>query len=135
MDTKNILSKYKNIAIVGFSDNKEKPAHYIPVYLSERNYNIYGINPKLKGRVISGITCYGALDELNKNVDIINIFRISSALPGIVNEIIHMQNKPSVIWAQLGIRNQEAKKLAETNKFVYIEDTCIYVEYKKLMGF
>lgn len=130
MDTKEILTKYKSIAVVGFSDNKERDSYGITIYLKNNGYEVVGINPKLGGKEIDGIKCYAKLSDLEKKFDIVNIFRNSLALPGIVEECIKMNHPPDVVWAQLGISNQNAMQLAEENGFVYVENKCIYVEHK-----
>ena len=73
-------------------------------------------------------------DVLNeqKEVDIVNIFRPGKDCLPIVEDIVSSKNKPKIIWLQLGIRNEKAKKLAEEASIDYIEDQCIYVVHKNL---
>jgi len=130
MEIIEILTKSKSIAVVGFSDNKDRDSYGITLYLKKNNYEVVGINPKLGGKEIDGIKCFTNLSDLDKKFDIVNIFRNSLALPGIVDECVKMKYKPDVIWAQLGISNPNAKLLAEENGFEYIENKCIYVEHK-----
>jgi uncharacterized protein len=130
MTTAEILTKYKTIAVVGFSDNPDRDSNGISIYMKEKGYNIIGINPKLGGQTVSGIKCYSELKDVPEKIDVVNIFRKSEALPGIVNEVIALNEKPDVIWTQLGVIDSGARKKAEENGFVYIENTCIYVEHK-----
>lgn len=130
MDTKEILEKYKNIAVVGFSDNQEKDSNRIAVYMKNNGFNVIGINPKLDGKEIEGIKCFSHLSNVNERINIVNVFRLPIAVPGIVEEACKMENKPEVIWTQLGIINESAKKLAEDNGFIYIENKCLYIEHK-----
>ncbi|MFA5011286.1 MAG: CoA-binding protein [Ignavibacteria bacterium] len=130
MNTKEILQKYKNIAVVGFSDNPERDSNKIAIYMMNNGYNVVGVNPKLDGRVVDGIKCYAHLSEIPEKIDIVDIFRLPIAVPGIVEETMKLKNRPDVIWTQLGVINEEAKKKAEENGFIYVENKCLYIEHK-----
>lgn len=130
MGTKEILQKYKNIAVVGFSDNPERDSNKIAVYMKNNGYNVVGVNPKLDGRVVDGIKCYAYLSEITEKIDIVDIFRLPIAVPGIVQETMKLEKRPEVIWTQLGIIHDEARKKAEENGFIYVENKCLYIEHK-----
>lgn len=130
METKEILQKYKIIAVVGFSDNPDRDSYGISDFMNRNGYKVIGVNPRLDGKTINGIVCYSALKDVPERVDIVNIFRKPEAVEGIVEEVLQMKERPAVVWAQLGITNEEAKKLAGENGIIYIEDKCIYVEHK-----
>ncbi|MCE1165436.1 MAG: CoA-binding protein [Bacteroidetes bacterium] len=130
MNTKEILQKYKTIAVVGYSDNPDRDSHGISDFMNSHGYTVYGVNPRLAGKTIDGIKCFASLKDIPYKINIVNIFRRSEAVKGIVGEVLNMDEKPEVIWAQLGVISPEAGKLAEDNGFVYIENKCIYVEHK-----
>ena len=130
MTTKEILDTYKTIAIVGFSKNPERDSHEIASHLKNLGYKVYGVNPVLGGQEIDGIKCYNTLADIDEKIDIVDIFRKGEFIPEIVEQANRMKIKPAVIWAQLGIRSEEAAKLAAKYGFEYIEDKCIYMEYK-----
>jgi len=130
METKEILQKYKIIAVVGFSDNPDRDSYGISDFMNRNGYKVIGVNPRLDGKTINGIVCYSALNDIPEKVNIVNIFRKPAAVKGIVEEVLKMKERPAVVWAQLGIANEEAKKLARKNGIIYIEDKCIYVEHK-----
>lgn len=132
MDTKEILEKYKKIAIIGFSDNPERDSFGIGLYALKKGYTVYGINPKLDGQNIDGIRCYKALKDVPDEIEIVNIFRLSIAVLPIVKEVLELNYKPKVIWTQLGIFNEDAKTLALQNGFEYVENKCILVEHSKI---
>ena len=132
MTTKEILKNYNKIAVVGFSDNRDRDSYGIAYYMHKQGYKIYGVNPKLGGKNIEGIECFNTIAEIPDEVDIIDIFRVSIAVLPIVQEVLKLNYKPKVIWTQLGIFNAEAKKLAEENGFVYIENKCLFVEHQKI---
>lgn len=130
METKEILEKFKTIAVVGFSDNPNRDSNRIAVYMKENGFNVIGVNPKLEGKEVEGIKCYSHLKDIPEKINIVNIFRLAIAVPGIVEETIKLKEKPEVIWTQLGIFHEEAKKLAEENGFIFIENKCLYIEHK-----
>jgi hypothetical protein len=130
MDTKEILDKYKTIAVVGFSDNPERDSYRIAFYMKNNGFNVIGVNPKLEGKEIDGVKCYSHLRDVPEKINIVNIFRLAIAVPGIVEEAILLNPKPEVIWTQLGILNESAKILAEENGFIFIENKCLYIEHK-----
>jgi len=132
MTTKEILDKYRKVAVIGFSDNPSRDSHSIALYLKKYGYTVYGVNPKLGGKTIEGIKCFNTLADIPDEVEIIDIFRLPIAVPPIVQEAIKLNYKPAVIWTQFGIINEEARKLALENGFEYVEDRCILVEHSKI---
>ncbi|MCX6164621.1 MAG: CoA-binding protein [Ignavibacteriae bacterium] len=132
MNTKEILEKYRKIAIIGFSDNTGRDSHKVAFYMLNNGYKVFGVNPKLDGQNINGIQCYKTLNDIPEQIEIVNIFRLSIAVLPIVQEILKLNYKPKVIWTQFGIFNEEAKKLALENGFEYIENKCILVEHSKI---
>jgi len=130
MDTKEILENYKTIAVVGFSDSPDRDSNRIAVYMKNNGFNIIGINPKLDGKEVDGIKCYSHLRDVPEKINIVNIFRLAIAVPGIVEETISLKPRPEVIWTQLGIVHEGARKLAEENGFIFVENKCLYIEHK-----
>ncbi|HLC60653.1 MAG TPA: CoA-binding protein [Candidatus Nanoarchaeia archaeon] len=127
-EVKKILETSKTIAVVGCSSNPEKPAHRIPRYMQEHGYKIIPVNPNSEN--ILNEKSYKSISELNKNIDIVDIFRPSEECLNVVNKAIKI--KPKVIWMQIGIINEEAKKLAERHGIKVVMDKCLMVEHKKL---
>jgi len=130
MDTKEILRKFKTIAVVGFSDNPDRDSNRIAFYMKNNGYNVIGVNPKLEGKEIDGIKCYSHLKDIPEKINIVNIFRLAIAVPGIVEETMTLDPRPEIIWTQLGIFHEGAKKLAEENGFIFVENKCLYIEHK-----
>ena len=122
-----ILSLTK-VAVVGMSKNPSKAAHYVPQYLSENGYDITPVNPTTDE--ISGKRCYSSISEIDKEIDIIDIFRPSDqVLPFVVEAI---KKKPKVIWLQEGIHNPEAEELARRAGIKVIFNRCMLAEHKRL---
>ena len=131
MNTKGILKKYFKIAVVGFSADELRDSHKVAKYMVDEGYKVYGINPKLAGKTIDGIKCFGSLAGLPEKVDIVNIFRKPGVVFDIVKEVLELEYTPKVIWTQLGIFNEKAKELALQEEMEYIENKCLYIEHKK----
>ena len=129
LETKDILSKYKNIALVGASKDLKKTSTIVMKYLQNSGYKVYPINPNIVGDKILGETVYGKLSEIDGPVDIIDVFRPSNEAVEIANEAIKINAK--VLWLQLNIKSPEAKKIAEANNIIYVEDKCTKVEVEK----
>jgi len=138
LEIKQILSKYKNIAIVGLSKNPEKDSYIVAEYLKDKGYKIIPVNPT--AQEILGEKCYKSLEDLpenlKKSLEIVDIFRPSQDVEPIVEQAIQLKKefrKPYVVWMQLGIVNLEAAKKAEEAGMVVIMDKCIMREHKKLV--
>lgn len=132
MTIEKILNSNETIAVVGYSDNRSRPSNRVGRYLLGNGYKIFGVNPKLQNKEIDEIKCYPFLKDLPEQVDIINIFRRSEFLEDLMKEILELDYKPKVIWAQIGVISNEAKELALANEIIYIENKCIMVEHAKI---
>ena len=128
-EIKNILSKYKSIAMVGVSKDLKKTSTIVMKYMQDYGFKVYPVNPSAKGEKILGEEVYSSITEINKNVDIVDVFRPSREVYGIAEDAVKIGAK--VLWLQLGIRDQNAKKLVEENKMEYIENKCTKIEYQK----
>ena len=126
---KDILSKYKSIAMVGVSKDQKKTSTIVMKYMIEYGFKVYPVNPSAKGEKILGEEVYAKITDINKNVDIVDVFRPSKEAYGIAKDAVKIGAK--VLWLQLGIRNENAKKLVEENKMEYIENKCTKMEYQK----
>ena len=130
--TKEILRKYKNIALVGASKDLNKTSTIVMRYLQNYGYKVYPVNPNIKGEEILGESVFGKLSEIDGPVDIIDVFRPSEEAVEIANEAIKTNAK--VLWLQLNIKSPEAKKIVEENSMIYIEDRCTKIEFEKYLS-
>ena len=128
-EIKDILSKYKSIAMVGVSKDPKKTSTIVMKYMQDYGFKVYPVNPSAKGEKILGEEVYAKVTDINKNVEIVDVFRPSSEAYGIAEDAVKIGAK--VLWLQLGIRDQKAKKLVEENKMEYIENKCTKMEYQK----
>ena len=128
-DIKEILSKYKKIAMVGVSNDPTKASTIVMKYMQKYGFKIYPVNPKAEGQKILGEDVCGKITDIKDKVDIVNVFRPSKEALDIARDTINIKAK--VLWLQLGIKNLEAKKLIEQKKIEYIENRCTKMEYQK----
>jgi predicted CoA-binding protein len=125
-----ILREYKRIAIVGLSPNPNRPSFFAAKYLKAAGYEIFPVNPG--AREILGRRCYATLSELPRPIEIVDIFRDSSAVPAIVEEAIAVGAK--VIWMQLGVIHEEAAARALDAGLEVVMDRCIKIEHARFFG-
>ncbi len=126
---KDILTNYKNIALVGASKDLNKTSTIVMKHLQNYGYKVYPVNPTITGQLILGERVYGKVSEIDGPVDIVDVFRPSDEAIKIVNEAIKINAK--VLWLQLNIKNSQAKKIAEANNIIYVEDKCTKIEIEK----
>ncbi len=126
---KEILSKYKKIAMVGVSNDPTKASTIVMKYMQKYGFKVYPVNPKAKGQKILGEDVCGKITDIKDGVDIVNVFRPSKEALDIAKDAINIKAK--VLWLQLGIKNEQAKKLVTKNNIKYIEDRCTKMEYQK----
>ena len=126
---KDILSKYKSIAMVGVSKDEKKTSTIVMKYMMEYGFKVYPVNPSAKGEKILGEEVYAKITDINKNVDIVDVFRPSKEAYGIAKDAVKIGAK--VLWLQLGIRDENSRELVEENKMEYIENKCTKMEYQK----
>ncbi|HEX2788019.1 MAG TPA: CoA-binding protein [Ignavibacteria bacterium] len=127
-----VLSKYKKIAVVGMSDNPARDSLKIARYMHKQGYTVYGVNPKLDGKVVDGMKCYSVLKDIPDTIEIVDIFRRPDAVVGVVEEVLKLDYKVPVIWTQIGVGNPEAQRIAEDNGIIYIDNRCLYIEHSNL---
>ncbi len=131
-ETKDILTKYKNIALVGASKDLKKTSSIVMKYLQNNGYKVYPVNPTAIGEKILGEKVYAKVSEIDRQVDIIDVFRPSNEAVEIANEAVKIKAK--VLWLQLDIKSPEAKKIAEANNIIYVENKCTKIEIEEYLN-
>ena len=126
---KEILSKYKSIAMIGVSNDPTKASTIVMKYMQKYGFKIFPVNPKAKGQKILGEEVYEKITDIKDSVDIVDVFRPSKEALDIAKDTVGIKAK--VLWLQLGIKSEEAKKIVEENKIEYVEDKCTKMEYQK----
>jgi predicted CoA-binding protein len=132
-----VLRRYRVIAVVGASKSPEKEAYTVPLYLKEHGYVIIPVNPTADS--IHGEKSYPSLadipNELAKTIEVVEVFRPSEELPSVAAQVAEMKGRtgrPFVFWAQLGLENEEAKKILSTNGVDYVMSACMRTQHQML---
>ncbi len=134
-----VMKNYKIIAVVGASKNPEKDANTVPAYLFDRGYTIIPVNPTAD--TINGLKAYPSLaaipDELAKRIEVVDVFRPSEEFPEVAKQVVVMKKRtgrPFVFWGQLGLENEEAKKILAEGGVDYVMDRCMRIEHTAMTG-
>jgi uncharacterized protein len=115
----------RRIAIVGASENPQRPSSGIARYLQREGYEIVPVNPKYPQ--VMGLRCYRRLEDIPDPVDLINVFRRPAATPDVVRSAAAMGARG--VWLQSGIINDEASRMAAEAGLDFVQDRCIMVEH------
>jgi len=124
MDLKTILSPQKSIAIVGLSNNPDRPSYIVAKYLLNNGFTIIPVNPTITH--VFSLASYPTISSipLSIPIDIVDIFRKSEEVPALVKEIITSGRKP-IIWMQESVISEEGRQLAQKHGLTVIMDKCI----------
>lgn len=117
------------VAVVGCSSTPGKDAHEIPRYLIDHGYDVIPVNPSADE--IFGRSAYDSLAEVEEDIDVVNVFRPSDEVSGIVDAALD-RDDADVIWTQLGIRDPDATQRAEDAGRQVVVDKCMKVEHQRL---
>jgi len=128
-DIKEILSKYKSIAMIGVSNDPTKASTIVMKYMQKYGFKVYPVNPSAKGQKILGEEVFAKLTEIKKPIDIVDVFRPSKEALDIAKDTVSIGAK--VLWLQLGIKSEEARKIVEKDNIEYVDDRCTKMEYQK----
>ncbi|WP_439139430.1 CoA-binding protein [Roseicyclus sp.] len=131
---RDILRKSRVFALVGVSPNPVRPSHFVGRYLGLKGYKVVPVNPGHAGERLWGQEVRASLADIPDPVDVVDIFRRSEAVPGIVDEVLAMDPLPKVIWMQIGVTHDAAAAKAEAAGLTVIQDRCPKIEYQRLFG-
>ncbi len=133
---KEILTKYKTVAVVGLSREPDKDSHRVSAYLKKHGFRIIPVNP-FADEVLGEKSYKSLLDipsEVQKTIDVVDIFRPSKDVPPIVEQAVKLKKthgKLSVVWMQLGIVNEQAAEVAKKAGLTVIMDKCMMGEHSR----
>ena len=131
-----ILQRTKVIACVGVSTNPLRPSYFVARYLGLRNFTIVPVNPSHAGEQLFGTEIYPDLTAIPRamNVDMVDIFRRSDAVPAIVDEALQVLAGLRTIWMQIGVQHAGAASKATGRGVTVIQNRCPKIEYQRLHG-
>jgi predicted CoA-binding protein len=129
-----ILEQSRTVAVLGAHSDPERPAHFVPDYLVEHGYEVFPVNPRYAGRQLWNRPVVGDLRELQRPVDIVDLFRRAEALGQHLDEILGMRPPPKVVWLQKGIRNDAFASQLRGAGIEVVQDRCMKEEHQSLVG-
>ena len=135
-DLRRILKASKCIAVVGVSPNPVRPSYFVARYLQQKNYRVIPVNPGHAGSELLGEMTYASLADIPKDlsVDMVDIFRRSEAVPGIVDEALAHLPGLRTVWMQMGVENAEAAAVAAAKGLDVVQNLCPKMEHQRLFG-
>lgn len=125
-----IFAGSQTIAVVGASPSPHRAGHYIPAYLQEHGYRIIPVNPTCDE--VLGVKCYDSLEDIPEPVDCVEVFRRPEYTPDIARQAVAIGAKS--LWLQLGIINDEAKRIAEEGGLMFVQDECMGPQHRRLVA-
>ena len=129
-DTRAILKIHRVFAVVGLSPKPHRDSHIVARFLQEHGYRIIPVHPGVDS--ILGETCYPSLGEIPEEVEVVDIFRRSDAVPPVVDEAIAIGAK--VVWMQLGVIAEGAAEKARLAGLQVVMNRCPLIEYRRHFG-
>ncbi len=126
----NIVHSMKTIAVVGLSANVLRASHFVGYYLQRNGYRVVPVNPREKA--ILGETSYASLKDIPFAVDVVNVFRAPTAVPGIAAEAVEAGARS--LWLQFGVISPEGAATAAAGGMDVVMDRCLKVEHARYIG-
>ena len=125
-----ILARTKSIAVVGLSAHWYRPSYFAAKYMQDHGYRVIPVNPSYTE--VLGQRCYPNLAAIPGPIDLVDCFRKSEDIMPIAHEAV--AKGAGVLWMQLGIRNEDAARLALDAGLDVVMDRCVKIEHARLMG-
>ena len=132
-EVKRVLRESETVAVLGANVRESKAAHYVPKYLYGEGYTIYPVNPVHEGKTLFGEPFCGKLQDLQKPIDVVDVFRRSDNLPDHVEDILAMEPRPKVVWFQSGIRHDEVAEQLSNAGIDVIQSRCMLADHQRLL--
>jgi uncharacterized protein len=125
-----LLRTARTIAMVGLSQDEEKPSNVVARYLKSRGFRVIPVNPGQES--VLGEKSYKSLSDILDEIDVVDIFVRAERVMPVVEEAVRL--KPKAIWLQLGIKSDEARALADGSGIMFVMDKCIKQEHARLLS-
>lgn len=129
---RDILGTPRTIAVVGFSANPARPSHGVARYLKTKGHRVIPVNPGLAGQVHLGEKTRATLAEIGEPVDVVDVFRRSEEVSGLVDQALALSPLPYAIWTQLDVRDDAAAERARTAGIRVVQNRCPAIEIPRL---
>lgn len=131
---RDILTSVRTVAVMGASANPARPSFFVTKYLAERGFQVFPVNPGQAGKPIAGHMTFARLADIPEPIDMVDVFRASEHLPGVLDEVLALSALPKVLWMQQGVRHDETAARAEAAGMRVVMNRCPKIEYGRLSG-
>ena len=125
-----ILRTSRTIAVVGLSADWFRPSYFAAKYMQEHGYRIVPVNPRYQ--TILGERCHATLETIEVPVDIVDVFRKTEDVLPIAEQAVAIRAK--CLWQQIGVKNEQAARLAAAAGLEVVMDRCVKIEHARLFG-
>lgn len=125
-----LLHGCRTIAVVGLSANWYRPSYFAAKYMLDHGYTVIPVNPAYQE--VLGQKCYPSLKDIPVRVDMVDCFRKSEEIPALAEDAIAIGAR--VLWMQLGVVNEAAKRTALAAGLEVVMDRCVKIEHARLFG-
>ncbi|ACS33286.1 CoA-binding protein [Thermococcus gammatolerans] len=129
-EVREILTRYRKIALVGASPKPERDANEVMRYLIEKGYEVYPVNPRYSE--VLGRKCYPSVLDIPEEVEIVDLFVRPEFARDYVEQAIKKGAK--VVWFQFGTFDEEAFRRAREAGLTAVAHRCIKQEHERLIG-
>lgn len=131
-ELRDILTRYRRIAIVGLSNNPMRPSYGVARYLISQGYDVVGVNPNLAGQTVLGRPVYATLADLPQPPQIVDVFRRSVFVPQVMEQAISAGAR--LVWTQLGVKDDAAAARGRAAGLAVVQNRCTAIEHERLLG-
>lgn len=131
-----ILEATRTVAMVGASPHWNRPSYFVMKYLLDRGFEVHPVNPRAAGQHILDRPVFPSLEAVPGPFELVDVFRSSSAAPGVVDEAIRLREPKGIrfVWMQLTVRHDAAAARAESSGLEVVMDRCPKIEWSRLHG-
>jgi predicted CoA-binding protein len=129
-ELRTLLEETRVIALVGASDRPDRPSYRVMRTLQEHGYRVIPVNPQITGEHLHGEFVFRDLSQIGDPIDLVDIFRNSTAAGDAVDQAIAAGAK--AVWMQLGVVNETAAARAEAAGLKVVMDRCPAIELPRL---
>ena len=121
------LTRIRTIAVVGLSQDPDRPSYGVAMYLQEQGYRVIPVRPG--GGEVLGEKVYQTLAEVPDPIDLVNLFRAPRFVAGHVDDAIVA--KAPAIWMQEGVVDHGAALRASEAGLFVVMDLCMLKEHRR----
>ncbi|MDA7427807.1 CoA-binding protein [Primorskyibacter aestuariivivens] len=131
---KDVLKRTKKIALVGVSTNPVRPSYFVARYLNLKGFKVIPVNPGHAGKTLFGQEIRADLSEVPKDVEMVDVFRRSEAVPEIAEQAMTHLPDLRTFWMQIGVEHAQAAEKLQAQGVDVVQNRCPKIEYQRLFG-